>query len=179
VRQESGAAPQLYSPRPPAAYTRPCEHLGQVGIGAEMERAEVRPQWNLYWLSEPRLDFFLNDITVWQAAPSIDPELLVACFKAVTQQLGGSVMRDLLLKLSPVEFVARVKSSPHKHLAPYVLRGPLWTQTIERRAALFRGALASDGSIVHANFGRKAVDEKVETKPASPARIMTLAFRKT
>jgi hypothetical protein len=173
------AITQLYSPREPAAYSRPCLELGgSVGIGAEMGGSEVRAQWNLFWLSEPRLDLFLSDATTWQTAPSIDPKLLVACYQAVKQHLEGSVISDLLIELTPHNFVKRVKSCRHDHLAPYRLLGLRWIETIEARAKLFRGITAEAGKVTYASFGRKLCDQKKETPPTTQATIMTLALRK-
>lgn len=168
----------LYSPHPPAHYTRPCAVLGRVGIGAEMDRPEVRPQWNLFWLSEPKLDSFLGNNVTWQTAPNIDAELLAACYEAVRQPVDGALLGELLVFMPPPDFVKYLRGRRYDHLAPFKLRGEAWLKTMEERAKTFRGTVAKDGKVTYINFAPKQLDEKEQTKPKRSARIMTLALRK-
>jgi hypothetical protein len=155
------------------------DELGPVGIGAEMDRPDMRAQWNMYWLSDPAVDQFLVDDEQWLTAPTIDIPLMMACCASVRQKLGGEPLARLLLSLNPQRLVLRIKSQPHEHLAPFKLVGAPWLATIESRAGLFRGAVSQSGSVVEVSFARRPSDLKIETAPERSATIMTLASRKT
>jgi hypothetical protein len=168
----------LYSPQPPIAYTRVCAELGRVGIGVEMQREDMRAQWNLYWLSDPALDNFLADDDQWQTAATIDTELMMACCKATRQQVGGELLSRLLLSLTPEDLVERVLAHDYTHLHPFQLRGNAWILAIRQRSQMFRGALREEGSVVYAAFAKRPTDLKIATTPTRSATIMTLASRK-
>jgi hypothetical protein len=159
----------LYSPYLPEIYSRPCSD-GRAGIGYELRSVASRPLWNLYWLSEPRLDEFLK------GGPSslIDFQMYGACKVALEQTVCGEFVRDLVLGLPASVFVQRVKANPHQHLAPYELRGRAWLHALVKRASAARGVQREDANVLYAGFGGRAP----VTTPGHSARIMTLALRK-
>lgn len=169
----------LYSPYPPSHYTRPCSEIGRVGIGTEMACAGARAPWNLFWLSEPAVDHFLDDQAAWATAEPINLDMLAAAFEACTQRLEGMLVGDLIMSSPAPEFVRVVKWGNHRHLAPYRLRGEEWLRTIDERSKLYRGVVGHTGTVAYLNFRQRPPDLKEETRRSGSATIMTLAFRKT
>lgn len=168
----------LYSPHEPGAYTRVGSDGLAYGIGRELSFEGRRAWWNLYWLSDPAVDCFLDDEEAWaKSAEGVSHEMLTACAKAAKQKLGKVMLGSLLHTLKPTELIQRVKDNPHTHLAPYKLAGKTWLKTIEERSRLFRGVLSEMDKVVYVSFGKKAADLKVEEKPMGLAAVIPLSFR--
>lgn len=166
----------LYSPYPPAAYTRPNEDGHSIGIGRELGFEGQRALWNLYWLSDPRIDFYLGDDAHWADAPVIKWEFIKETAKTVNRQkLGGVMVGPMLLTLTPTQFVDRLNESKHDHLFVARVFGAGWLDTVTQRSKLYRGTLAVEGTVRYANFGRRPVDQKVEQVLTGSATIMPLA----
>jgi hypothetical protein len=108
-----------------------------------------RALWNLYWLSEPKLDDVLN------GAPSsvLDPELLRVCDIALEQTVGGLFVRELVTDADPTAFARALENSPYTHLAPYELRGWTWAEIVKLRSRKLRGARVTQGNVTYVNFG--------------------------
>lgn len=161
----------LYSPLPPEAYSRKCEKDGSTGIGYQMRNPEQRALWNLYWLSEPRLDEFLNG----GPFSRLDFKMYTACKKALEQQSGGRLLADLVQSLAPPVFAEHIASNEHKDLEPFKLGGVAWLKGIRARAEVFRGIVSAQGNAYFVRFTPKLG----VTAPAESAKIMTLAFTKS
>jgi len=170
----------LYSPLSPEAYTRYSEKMGgRFGVGRELAFEGRRPQWNLYWLSDPAVDHFLDDEAAWQSAPAIDFKLFQACCKAAyAQKVGDTQLYSMLTMLTPEKLVEAIKANPHKHLAPFKLRGAAWLDMMQERAQKFRGAVAFVGNVQHVAFGKKVTNAKFETRTPGSATIMPFALRR-
>jgi hypothetical protein len=169
VTQGSAVSLPLYSPLPPEFYSRPCT-VGRAGIGYELRAESARPLWNLYWLSEPRLDEFLR------GGPTglLDLKLFGACKRSLVQELDGEPVAQQTIK-QPAVFVATLLRSPHKHLEPYKLLGVQWVRTVSARSRLCRGVQKEEGTVAFVNFGGKPA---VVTSARESAIIMTLALKK-
>jgi hypothetical protein len=152
-------------------YSRPCAK-GRAGIGYELRTEEVRPLWNLYWLSEPRLDEFLA------GGPSsrIDFQIYRACRIALTQQLDGRLVFGWMQGKYPALFAGALATADHQHLEPFKLRGPEWIRTVISRARMCRGLVEEHGPVAFVNFGGKELNV---TTARNSAKIMTLALVKT
>lgn len=166
----SAAVAPLYSPFPPEAYSRPCGK-GHAGIGYELRALEARPLWNLFWLSEPKLDEFL------EGGPRslIDMRVLTACRRALEQDLAGRAVKAWMVG-HPMLFAGALKRPrAAKQLVPYKIFGAQWVETVMSRAQECRGRIFTDGVIEYANFGGRPYDV---TLAGNSAKIMTLAFKK-
>lgn len=159
----------LYSPLPPEAYSRP-SGKGRAGVGFELRAPAARPLWNLYWLSEPKLDEFLTG----GPRSLIDLRLVRACRLALDQAVAGKLVGEWMHHYHPIAFAGALQSK-HKHLEPYKLLGAQWVEIVSARAWICRGLVAANGPVHYANFGGKEVDV---TLAGNSARIMTLAFKK-
>jgi hypothetical protein len=164
----AAVAPPLYSPFPPEAYSRSCGKT-RAGVGFELRAIERRPLWNLYWLSEPKLD----ELAAGHPA-KVDMELLRACGAALKQKLEDRLVSAWMQSEHPLMFAGALRAS-YRHLEPYKLRGRAWINTVLERAYGCRGVMAQDGPIVHVNFGGRTSDV---TLAGNPAKIMPLAFKK-
>lgn len=153
----------LYSPHPPIAYSVMDPKGYRFGIGRELSSEGRLAWWNLYWLSDPAVDRFLDDAEARsKEIGGVSLEMVTACAEATKQNLGKFVLGDLLITLKPTELIQRVKDNPHSHLAPYKLAGEAWVKTIEERSRLSRGVLSKTDGVVYANFGKNAADLIVE-----------------
>lgn len=170
---QATAAP-LYSPFPPLEYSRLCPQVGRVGVGVELSAPEDRAAWNLYYLSDPGVDSFVNE---WDAGPGPDLEMLSACSRALGQSLSGRFVSTWLAELPSREFAMLLSGASCHHLAPYVLRGNAWVETVKSRAALFRGLVRAEGSVKYAQFAGRPITKV--TRPSDSAIIMPLSLRKT
>lgn len=165
----SDAEGLLYSPRLPMDYTRLSPKGYRFGIGRELSFEGRRAWWNLYWLSDPTVDYFLDDEVTWAKRNSnVNNKMLSACAKAIRQKLGNSVLSDLLLNLKPTQFVQRVKDNPHSHLHPYKCLGEEWLRAIEKRSCLFPGVFGKADKVIYTNFGKKSVDLMGDVMPHMP-----------
>jgi hypothetical protein len=175
---EKGMSEMLYSPRTPMDYTRVNEDGLPFGIGRELAGEGRRAWWNLYWLSDPAVDEFLQSEEVWLAGDVlISFDLVKACALSVKQELGGRPMAELLVTLTPTQFLAHLEAHSYEHLEVFKVGGAGWLRTARDRAGLYRGSVSEDGKVVYASFGRKVADEKVEQSFSGSATIMPLSLR--
>lgn len=160
---------KCYSPAAPEQYSRECPSLGRIGIGAELSTPEHLPLWNLYWLSEPRVDDLLNG-----GGSKLDMKMFRACGKALWQTVGGRFVHELTAELSSGAFADALLADPHEHLAPFKLRGQAWLDTVQSRARLFRGVVREEGTVSYVRFAGRPV-----TTLSHSAKIMPLALVKS
>lgn len=138
-----------FSPRPPEDYSVQTVEDGPIGVGFELRRPEHRALWNLYWLSEPRLDEFL------QGGPTsvLNFDMYKACRAALSQVVDGVPLETLLDRLSPTQLAAKLEGATH--LEPFKLGGAAWLDTVRARSATVRGVVREQAGVVHVNFSRK------------------------
>jgi hypothetical protein len=166
----------LYSPHPPMSYSRDDGEGQNIGVGRELAGEDRRAWWNLYWLSDPAIDFFLKVGADWNAAPSISFDMVLAAAKTVNKQkLGGEMIAPMLLTLTPTAFVQRLRQHKHDHLYVAKVHGPGWLDLVSERAQGYRGSVSTEGKVAFVNFGRKPVDQKVQQPILGSATIMPLA----
>ncbi len=158
----------LYSPFPPETYSRP-DGKSRAGVGYMLRGPVNRALWNLFWLSEPRVDELLS------GGPHalLDLDMLKACDESLEQTLGGEFVRDYMLNQPAQVFGNALRNHPHTHLAPYQLRRYQWVHTVAKRALGRRGAIADVGNVTFAEFGG------LVTTFEGSAKIMPLALRKS
>jgi hypothetical protein len=144
---------QLYSPHRPEEYSR-SDGRGRIGIGQELRYPHHRPLWNLYWLSDPNVDFMLEPEEVWVSSPPIDLTMLSACGEALGQKIADQTVGAMVSTLSAREFVKLLRSNEHQHLAPYVYAKQAWVVNLAQRSAGYvKAANVTIDGVTWADFG--------------------------
>ena len=160
---------QLYSPQAPEEYCGPGE-----GIGKQLRSAEMRPLWNLYWLSEPEVDRLL-DHSATAVPPRLDIELLQACRASLRKPLPVSLW-EVAAYCSPGEMIHYVENVGARQFPPYRLRGMAWCATMRERSKVYPAPARKEGNVTYVPFGGRPTSGV--TTGRFSAKIMPLALRK-
>ena len=163
---------QLYSPHPPEAYSRPNGKDARAGVGYMLRAHAQRALWNLYWLSEPKVDLLL-DQRKGALAPKLDLRVLTACNRTLARAVGGVRVEELVALVSPIEFVGWLERKGCRHLETHKLLGAAWLETMRGRSGMFRGVTGTSSNVSFVQFGQRPV-----TTDGRSAKIMPLASRK-
>ncbi len=145
-----------YSPWPPTDYAVSNGEI-KSGYGARAQLTGDLAIWNLLWISGAEVD----DMLTWPPehvmhAPLCTP-LSRACMETAEQLLGTEPIRKLVTPLPPVHLGAPRKKKKRltKPLSLHKLLGAEWFRRVEKRAAEYRGTVASNGKVLQVSFARR------------------------